>query len=480
MLLKNKKEKFINYLLFLASFLTLLIFFIRFSNSISISEITHVLTSGYEEESLLAIWYNLNDFEVYHNHLIYPYRWSIYNWLFYEFYSIVFKLQNYLFDLNYLWLPTYLRLLTFIGMLLIFPIILKSGYVLNEKSNYKIYIIIILLFGLSFGYWNFTVRPDIYAILFEALAILFFLKKKDDLKFYDLIYLSFLLYLAWSFKQTSLVVFATINLFFLINGEFKKNIILSSIFIFLSSLTIFVYGEIYFKSIYFLETEYPFEYKVLFYNLSKLVSKNIIFFTAILLIFFNYFQNKKKINFSSINFFLSVGLIVSSLYWVIVNTNAGSSDNHSFILLVFIILIILKNEKDILNNKWSSIFFSFSILVYCVFCVLIISGKLGRLSPNKYQEIKEYQNCTSNLKGNIYIDSNYYSLPWITTYNDPSVETFNYKFELEKNNLENGGHEGLIREGFYDYLIIFKSKNINLEKYTLIKDCEKFKIFKSN
>ena len=132
------------------------------------------------------------------------------------------------------------------------------------------------------------------------------------------------------------------------------------------------------------------------------------------------------------------------------NTNAGSSDNHSFILLVFIILIILKNEKDILNNKRSSIFFSFSILVYCVFCVLIISGKLGRLSPNKYQEIKEYQNCTSNLKGNIYIDSNYYSLPWITTYNDPSVETFNYKFELEKNNLENGGHEGLIREGFYD------------------------------
>ena len=45
-------KKNIFFFLFLACLLTLIIFVARFYNSISIFEIRHVLTSGYEEESL--------------------------------------------------------------------------------------------------------------------------------------------------------------------------------------------------------------------------------------------------------------------------------------------------------------------------------------------------------------------------------------------------------------------------------------------
>ena len=100
-------KKNIFFFLFLACLLTLIIFVARFYNSISIFEIRHVLTSGYEEESLLEIWYNLKKSQLYLNHLEFPYRWTLYNWIFYDFYSLVFTIQKYLFNLSFDWLPTY-------------------------------------------------------------------------------------------------------------------------------------------------------------------------------------------------------------------------------------------------------------------------------------------------------------------------------------------------------------------------------------
>ena len=58
------------------------------------------------------------------------------------------------------------------------------------------------------------------------------------------------------------------------------------------------------------------------------------------------------------------------------------------------------------------------------------------------------------------------------------METFNYRYELENNNLKNGGHEGLIENGFYEYLVLFNDNKYNLEKYSLNKLCKNFKIYK--
>ena len=135
MFLNINLKKLVYSLLLIASLLTLLIFLIRFFNSISLLNLRHVLTSGYEEESLLEIWYNLKNNELYLNHLNFPYRWTVYNWLFYDFYSLIFTIQKYLFNLSFDWLPTYLRLTTLSGSILLFFTIFKISEILNATSK---------------------------------------------------------------------------------------------------------------------------------------------------------------------------------------------------------------------------------------------------------------------------------------------------------------------------------------------------------
>ena len=108
-----------------------------------------------------------------------------------------------------------------------------------------------------------------------------------------------------------------------------------------------------------------------------------------------------------------------------------------------------------------------------------MTGFIGKLSPKKYLNVERYKKCVERIGKNTFVDYNYYRLPWNTVYNNPSVETFNYKFELEKGRLDNGGHQGLINKGFYNYLILFKNHDkLNLEKYEIIKYCDSAKIFK--
>ena len=87
------------------------------------------------------------------------------------------------------------------------------------------------------------------------------------------------------------------------------------------------------------------------------------------------------------------------------------------------ILIVIKNEKIIFKNKINLNFFQFSLILYSFFCILILSGNLGKLSPKKYLGIENYKKCIKNVGKNTYIDNNYYRLPWNTKYNKPSVET---------------------------------------------------------
>tara|TARA_B100000035_G_scaffold310353_1_gene318022 strand:- start:294 stop:1079 length:786 start_codon:yes stop_codon:yes gene_type:complete len=256
-----------------------------------------------------------------------------------------------------------------------------------------------------------------------------------------------------------------------------------SIFGLLLVATIYVHNDNYLKTMYFIGTAYPSDLDIFIKNSIKLLSKNIILFMALSIILFEFiFLRKISFNIKNLdkeNFFLFSGLVLSIFYYLIVSTNAGVSDNHTFQILIFIMLIIIKNEQIIFNNKIYLNFFQFSLLIYCFFCILVLTGNIGRLSPKKYSNIEDYKKCIEKIGKNTFVDYNYYRLPWNTKYNNPSVETFNYKFELMRGKLENGGHEGLISKGFYDHLILFKNHDkFKLEKYKIIKNCNNAKILK--
>ncbi len=478
-------EKLLITLLGISCLFTLVIFLIRFSNSITFTNITHVLTSGYEEESLLEIWYNAKGHLMYVDHLSYPYRWTLYNWLFYDFYSNVFKIFNSIFRFEYDWLPTILRLLTLTSSFILLFFVFKTNKILNHNSKLSFFLSTSLIFGLSFGYWNITVRPDIISILFETIALFLFLKNERSPNNLNLVIIGFILFIAWSFKQTALVVLFSIIVYLFLNLKIKKNIIIVSTFSILVLLvTLFQNNDNYLSTLYFLNAEYPFDLNILFYNSAKLISKNLILFSGILIILYfkltkitlEIHQLKKFI--SSDECFLFIGVLSAFIYYLAVNTNAGASDNHTFILIIFLNFLIIKNEPKIFINSIFNKIILLSIISHTIICILIISGNLGRLSPNKYTDIDDYRQCTNITSQSKFIEKNYYRLPWITSYSNPSVETFNYKYELKNNNLKYGGHEGLIKNGFYEYLILLNDKKYDLNKYSLNKICKNFKIYK--
>ena len=473
------KNNIYEKLLFFSSILTITIFLIRFSNTISIFELKHLFSSGFEEESLLSIWYKIYNQNLYVDHLEYPYRWSIYNWLFYDLYSHFFIIIKKIFNIDFIWLPNTLRLLTFLGTIFIAITFLKSSLILNSKTKTNFHLIILVLFGLSFGYWNMTVRPDVLSLLFEAIAIYIFIKNLKKKQIFQIIIIALLLYISWSFKQTSLITLVSINIFWLFNKEFKKIFFLNLTYLSLVFITVFINNDFYLKSIYFFDTFYVFNIKIYLLNLSKIFIKNIFLIISFTIFIFIYFKNFKKKLFD-LNFFLVVGSILSFIYILYVFTNAGSSENHSFIMLYYLSLLLINNEKIILENNNYKNILSCSLIIYIFACILILSNQLGRLSPKYYLEIQNYIKCINEKKlGNkIFIDSNYHSLPWITNYSNPTVTTYNYQFELKNNRLTDGGHEGLMVEGFFDNLILINPKKFNLEKYEKIDQCNKFKIYK--
>ena len=105
------------------------------------------------------------------------------------------------------------------------------------------------------------------------------------------------------------------------------------IFFLLISVTIFLQNEYYFQSIYMLNTSgsvYDFDLKRITKVINIFVLKNIL---LILLGFYVVFKSK-YLNFKE-NIFYLIGFLISLVYFLSVLSNKGTSDNHTFQIIIF-------------------------------------------------------------------------------------------------------------------------------------------------
>ncbi len=471
-------KKNINQSVLIILLLTLIsIFFIRFYNVFINHEIKDFFTSGYEEESLLILWYNFNNKEIYTNLLEYPYRWAPYNWLFYDFYSFSLKLINLIFDIHERSVINFFRLVTFFFSLIAFIFFYKSlKHIKDENNLWTIFLAIFCIYGLSTGWWNLTTRPDLPALAIEIIGIYFFLKNINNISILNIIIISIILFLAWSFKQTALITFCSITLYLLIQRKFLKCFLLISILFLLVSLTIFLQNDYYFQSIYMLNASgsvYDFDLNRIAKIINIFVLKNILLiFLGIYVVFKSKYLKFKE------NVFYLIGFSISLVYFLLVLSNKGTSDNHTFQIIIFLTLFIYKN----FNYKKN--FFYFNPIIFIIFITQILINSLvlfnieGRLKPAKINNVDEYLNCMKdNLINPVFIEKNYHALPWITKYEQPTFINFNYKFELEANRLEDGGFQALIDKGFYKTLILNKNSTFRIRSYEVKKNCKDVTIY---
>lgn len=459
------------FLLGAASCLALLL--LRAMNVISFGEAHHVVTSGFEEESLYAMWKYWHGLPVYNDPHQIPFSASYFNWFFYGFYGSIIKWVMTLFALPDVWLPTVGRIVTlsvvFIGFAANYY--LYTSHKVNDKPLpflIAICLSALLWFSPLIGFWAMTVRPDVIALLFDVLAVTFFLKYPSN-TVKGVILASLFCYLSWSCKQVNVVMPGAIGLFLLLQQRWRSFIVFSMLMVFGYTLTLALAEDNLLKSMFFVKTAIPLSFDVFWANLLNFIKKS---FPALIL--FGMIFTKVTLNPPMRKAVFQEPMVrlafCGLVFWVIIllpfSSKIGSADNYHFIALFFVLLATAGALKHLLETEVSFIkpSFAFSGLVSGALVVLCLSqGTLGSIQA-QHQNNLALKSCLDKLPQPIFVVNHYASLPWMNPSPVSFVLAYNYWQDRSANRpFEHNGIGGLISQGYFNTLIIPKEFTRNFD-----------------
>ncbi len=188
-------------------------------------------TTGFEEESIFAIWKYINNLEVYSDQYKIPFAASYFNWFFYFTYGELTGTIQSVFSLTDEWIPTITRVLTITFSLIgawttgrIFQEFLPQGFILSKWI--ALLLGAFLFCGPLVGFYGLSTRPDVLAYLLEILALRYFLHRQRLLLLSHKIVFALLCYLAWSTKQSNITVLVGVLLYLLWDKRWREAIII--------------------------------------------------------------------------------------------------------------------------------------------------------------------------------------------------------------------------------------------------------------
>ena len=476
-------------LLFIACFSLLII---RLINTISFIEPFHVQTGGAEDTSFIAIWFIKNGIYNYNHYLKFniniddPNIFSLfhYNWLFYYINAYVVKIAQSLLFLDDLWIPTIVRLTCFLFSLLSFFIYYKSLKEL-KKNHTSLILSFYLILGPLTGYWAFSGKPDIFYIFFELSAIYLIIKSQKKRTYFDIFFITILLYLSWSIKQNSIVTICSFVMYLLWKKNFGYFFTTGILFSTLVVLTKFLGPDKLFDSIFWQNgAAISFSIKHFFNVFIDSVSKGIIIYFALLGVLINFLlKDNIKTYFKSLNdcqVFLIFGSIISTSQ-IFFSFHYGSAVNYYYIFFIYILLLIFPEIDSFIKQKRIKIIFILSIYLQIFLIICIFIGIKGSLSPIQYSNINEFKKCVQKLKSPILSDhKDYYRLPWITPEKNPILITMMYQNYIKNFDFKNSPIYKAVNNGNFKTLIIRQNHQYNLDKYKYLKTCKSLKDIKIN
>lgn len=442
------------------------VFAMRVLGNTGFGEPMIILTSGFEEESLFAVWKLINGQDVYADPHNIPFAASYFNWLFYYYYGAIVGGLQYILGFSDSWIPQAGRYLSFFGALWG---AFMAGRIVQQITGHKklslfaVSAIVSYFLGYLVGFWMFTVRPDIWATAFVMTAFYFFIRYVKEDKFALLLLASILFYVAWGFKHNYAGVAVGCGLFLLFRKKYLHAVILGAIPVVLVLCTYFFGSDDYKYLILESQLGQGFVLRIGMYNLKMAIVKTLnVTATAVFIILITLFAHKgatfKKIFKDDIALLLTLCGAFSFVLFFTAAMKAGSADNYFFTTLsVFALIAIYGVHRLQGRNKMlvQAVYGLFSI-AYIGLGALIITGKQGVTSleemSHKYKDIKEVVTASETP---VYVEnSNNANLPWL----NPSetnfvVATTYYILRRDLSSLEEGGMEGLMDKGYFKTII---------------------------
>lgn len=194
----------------------------------------YYVTTGFEDISIYNISRMSHGAPIYTDCFQYPYRASLFNWLFYRVHGTAAALLAPSEET----LPTWLRLVTLSWTLIGFVTmawLLRGGDVLTTLG-----LAVVAWFGPMIGWWSMTVRPDVPAVVCELIGLTLIARGDARLSAGRALAAGLAFFLAWSFKQSAVGIFAGTTLALLLRREWFNLIAVAGSFFAPTTLTLAV------------------------------------------------------------------------------------------------------------------------------------------------------------------------------------------------------------------------------------------------
>lgn len=449
------------------------IFVARFLGVFSFAEPMHIVTSGFEEESLFALWKISQHQAIYQDPHQLPFAASYFNWVFYGFYGQIISLLR----IQDAWLPTVGRLISLSFVLVGFGA--SFAWFKHESKQWIMPFVLatVIFLGPLVGFWGFTVRPDLPAFVLEVLAVIcyFYLQvKRPKLALFSFVLLC---YLAWGFKQINVVMPGALGLYLLCHRQWRDLISLTIGYFALVGLTMLVAPPLMYEALTFSDTHLSFSLMLWVTNLSQMLIKTAPIWVMILGIFNQ--QIRKSLFKDNLVRFAFCGLLVWAIIILPASSKIGSSDNYHFTAMFFGALIALRLARYLHPNLIQLAWGSYAL-------ILIVSLWQHRLVLDlkpMHQYNMALKQCIHQYKPPVYIKNHYASLPWVSQDGPYFVTAYNYWGDRARDyEYEHDGIGGLIGAGFFNALLLPNQvtesfDHYPLAQYELAGTCQDMNVF---
>jgi hypothetical protein len=442
--------------------------FARANGAISFSEPLLAVTSGAEEDSLLAFWKHLMGMPVAEDPHKIPYSGSAYNWLYYVLYAEIIRGFLSLLSLDTVWLSTIGRFISLgfaaIGAAVLYVLLRRCGPNSNTVQSSAAVFSLFAFFGPLVGFWAISLHVEIAATVMSILSALVFCALYDDRPVQATIAACVFAYLAWSFKQSSIVATGALGLFLLLRQDWKN---LSFAMLFHGAgwgAALILGSEAYVKLLLFKGTDKTLELWQFKRNIINLLVKTtpvLAAATSIPLMFAKIERPWRVILGNTYLLFGFCGLLTAMLITIPFSAKQGAAENYYFLLQFFIIFTSFAclNElegRGIDLASWRA-YTLFGWILSAIAVGSVLMGLNGVLSVrDRHLTHVNQRACIQGLPGPMLPIANpYLMLPWMSPHEPRFHLFYNYLRDRGAGRwFESGGVGILISRAYFGSIIM--------------------------
>ena len=412
------------------------------------------VTSGFEEESFYALWRSMHGRAVYADATRLPFSAAYFNWLFYRAYAwpvgkAVAHSTDAAIPSSGRWITAGSALLGSIALGALFRRILAGQAIFAASLAGSVF------FGPLVGWWAFTVRPDVGALMFEATAIAVLLLWWRTRPLSATAASCLLFYGAWSLKQNYVLGLGSAMVFLAYRRQWRLVTIMLLGSIALWSLTFAAMGSEYREVFRALTASSPFYLALGFDNLRDALIK-----TAPVWILAAGAGWRRGHQVSAPPNQLVVdtrhlalaGLVVSGPLAFAASCKLGASSYYFFTMQVMLTLLAAVGLASCRSPRLPAIGFG----LFAVLQLAVLTGRAGRIDlTGQSDELEATWTVWRQEPEPRFSHLTSLNLPWLSPQSPPLVLAFNYSSDRAAGrSFESGGVGGLIEQGFFQSLLL--------------------------